>query len=96
MIDPIHKVLAQLATVLSPAELQSLQDQAVELILSLAAGHIDENQFKEKLQALIQQYFNSNGRNQIDIDNLIEKILVTDTAGLPDIIVNILGKRPIN
>ena len=92
MINPIHDALAQLATSLSPAELQSLKDQALHLVLSLASGNIDINQFKENLQVLVQQYFDSTGRNGVDIDNLIEQILTTDTAGLPDIIVNILGK----
>jgi hypothetical protein len=92
LINPIHDALAQLATSLSPDELQSLQDQALHLVLSLASGNIDINQFKENLQVLVQQYFDSTGRNGVDIDNLIEQILTTDTAGLPDIIVNILGK----
>ncbi len=96
MINPIHEALAQLATMISPAQLKALQDQAVQLILNLAAGNIDVNQFKEQLKALVQQYLDLSGRYEIDIDNLIEQILVTDTAGLPNIIVNILGKHPAN
>ncbi len=96
MINPITDAIAQLAGFLSPDQLKSLQQQAIQLILSLAAGNIDENQFKERLQALVQQYLGSNGKTQVDIDKLIQQIVGTDTAGLPDFILNMLSKNNVN
>jgi len=93
LINPINDAIAQLAGFLSPDQLKSLQQQAIQLILSLAAGNIDENQFKERLQALVQQYLGSNGKTQVDIDKLIQQVVGTDTAGLPDFILNMLSKQ---
>ncbi len=96
MINPINDAIAELAGFLSPDQLKSLQQQAIQLILSLAAGNIDENQFKERLQALVQQYLGSNGRTQVDIDKLIQQVVGTDTAGLPDFILNMLSENNVN
>jgi len=93
LINPINDAIAQLAGFLSPDQLKSLQQQAIQLILSLAASNIDENQFKERLQALVQQYLGSNGKTQVDIDKLIQQVVGTDTAGLPDFILNMLSKQ---
>ena len=96
MINPIYEALDQLAPALSPAQLQSLQDQVLQLTLNLAAGNIDLEQFREQLEVLVRQYLDSNGRTGVDIDHLIDQILDTDTAGLPNIIVNIFGKGSLD
>jgi hypothetical protein len=96
LINPINNALAQLSPFLSPDQFKSLQQQAIQLILSLAAGNIDENQFKERLQALVQHYISSNGRYQVDIDKLIQQVVGTETAGLPNFILDILSKKDVD
>jgi len=85
--------LIQLSSSLPSAQFQSLQQQAIQLVSSLATGNIDVNQFQERLQALVQSYLTPNRRDQGDIDQLIQQVIATDTAALPNVIINLLSER---
>ena len=39
--------------------------------------------------------FDSNGRSNVDFDQLFQQVVGTDTSGLPNVIIGILGKRHV-
>ncbi len=94
MITPIKAELDKIEGLLPPDQFQSLQQGILQLILNFAGGNSDAHQFKTSLEALLTQYLGPNGKNQINIDNLIAQIQGVDPLVLQRV-VGFLGKRNV-
>ncbi len=97
-----------MAAILTPEEFESFQNDLYQLILSEAGGEIDSEKLQLKLEILLEKYLGPYSQSRSDFQNLaeqfadtaieelIQQVVSTDTAGLPNVIINFLSKRDVN
>lgn len=92
----MDNILPQLNGVLSAAQLQSLKDKLVQLVISQAGNKPDLNALKDQILPLLQQYLGSKPQGRIDIDSLLQQITSAAIGTLPSIVISLLGKRDLS
>ncbi len=97
-----------MAAILTPEEFESFQKDLYQLMLSELGGEIDSEALQLKLELLLEQYLGPYSQSRFDFQNLaeqfvdtaieelIQQVVSTDTAGLPNVIINFLSKRDVN
>ncbi len=96
ILNPLKNILIELSNLIPSEQYQQFETQCLSIVLNFASGNINSQQFKDEFQRLIELYINSNGRNDVDFDKLIEQVIGSDTSDLPNVIIEMLGKRSIN
>ncbi|CAF1485053.1 unnamed protein product [Adineta steineri] len=95
--NQFNTVLAQISTSLSSTELQSLQEQAAQIVLnSYNNGSPYVTGFVRQLLALIQQRFDLNSQNGLVLQNIAQKLNNVALSLLPILISGLLDKRDLN
>lgn len=94
-IGQLNSILPQLAGILSSAELQSLKDKVIQVVLSQVGNKPTLDALKDKIRPFLQQLLGSKPQSRIDFDALLQQIASVATSALPGILFGLLGKRDL-
>ena len=90
MVNQLNGVLASLASALPLSQLQTLQQQVLQLVLN-QAGNLNVNTLVSQVQQLVQQVLGSNVQVPANLSAVVQKLVNALLALLPS-----LGKRDLN
>jgi len=88
----LNGLLVQLSGVLSPVQLQSLQQQAFQIVQNVLNGNLDVNTAANQLLQQLEQYLGSNSQLLADVRPLVQQF-IDAAATLPFPLPSNLGKR---
>ena len=90
MINQLNGILASVAGSLTTAQLQSLQQQVLQLVLSQAGGNLNVNTLKGKLLALLKQYLGSNPQLSSNVQAVVQQVVNPTGAGSFQVLYTVL------